>query len=190
MIFGFRAFFILSLLLATVPAHAEWDLDALSRALAAQTAARLDFREERHVSYLTENLVLSGYVARKGERLEKHVLAPITESFVIEGDQIEVETAKGDHYILDLEDHPMMQGVAMALRAGLSGDFTRLHGTFNIREEGDAAGWTLHLVPHTEKLREVLREVTLSGAAGKINRIRIEGVDGDTSVMHLGATQQ
>lgn len=190
MISGFRASLIVSLLLAAVPARADWDLETLSRALATQTATRVDFREERHVSYLSESLLLSGYVARKGERLEKHVLAPITESFVIDGDQVEVETAKGEHYLFDLEDHPMLQGLAMALRAGLSGDFTGLRDTFDILQEGDAADWTLHLVPHTEKLREVLREVTLSGAAGKITRIRIEGADGDASVMHLGAAQQ
>ncbi len=190
MISGFRVFFFLSLLLATVPVRADWDMDTLSRALAAQTDTRVDFREERHVSYLTESLLLTGYVVRKGKRLEKHVLAPITESFVIDGDRVEVETAQGEHHLFDLEDHPMLQGLAMALRAGLSGDFTGIRDTFDIRQQGDAVDWTLHFVPHAGKLREVLREVTLSGADGKIDRIRIEAVGGDTSVMHLRASQQ
>lgn len=183
--FGLSAFLILPLLLSAVPAHAAWDLDALSRALAGQTAARVDFREERHVSYLTESLLLSGYVARNGDRLEKHVLAPITESFVIDGDHVEVETNDGEHYLFALDDHPMLHGLAMALRAGLSGDFSGIRDTFDIRQDGNPAAWTLHLVPRTKSLRAALREVTLSGAAGDIERIRIEGAGGDTSEMTL-----
>ncbi|MEX0693200.1 MAG: LolA-related protein [Rhodospirillales bacterium] len=188
---GLKAFLISLLLLVTaVPARTDWDLQSLSRALAGQTDARVDFREERRVAYLTENLLLSGYVVRKGDRLEKHVLEPITESFVIDGDQVEVETAQGEYYRLDLDDHPMLKGLALALRAGLSGDFTNLDDTFDMHQTGDAAHWTLHLVPHKDQLRAELREVTLSGIGGNIDRIRIEGVNGDTSEMKMGPAEQ
>lgn len=179
------AFWLLCCLIAS-PA-AAWDLASLGAALAKQPDGRVDFTEQRRISYLDTPLTLEGYLLLDGDRLEKHVLAPTTEHFVAEGDHVEIETARGEHHSFNLDDHPMLNALVTALRASLRGDLKALRQEFEVALEGDADAWQLSLVFENERAKpgEAAGAVVLAGARGRVNSIRIEEPDGDTSVMTL-----
>jgi hypothetical protein len=113
------------------------------------------------------------------------VLDPQKESVVFEGDSVTVRTAEGSVHTLDVDDHPMVQGLVAAFQATLQGRMEELAERFSVALEGGEADWRLTLTPKTAAMKEALSAVILSGRAGTIRTIRIETADGDSSVMTL-----
>lgn len=172
--------------LAIGPADAaEWSLESLGAALAETTEGRVSFKERRTVSYLDQPLELEGYVVRQGDRLEKHVTRPAAESIVFEGETVKVETSEGGNHSLDLDDHPLLKGLAFALRASLRGETARLREEFDATLSGNRDDWRLTLSPSEKTVKDVLQEVQLTGSAGQVRTIRIVGENDDSSVMTL-----
>ena len=171
------------------PLHADWPgawgLAQLGEALADAPEGRVAFTETRSVSYLDAPIVLSGYVLRQGNRLEKHIVSPIQESIVIDDTTVQVDTAEGEHHRFDINDHGLIKGLATALRATLIGDLKSLDSQFKVTLSGADSGWTLNLVPLDESVRKSLPGLTLAGAEGFVETIEIEGENGDLSIMTL-----
>jgi len=187
MITGLKTALVVVMCLIPLAAQAAWDLDSLGAALAgaAKHRARVEFHEERHLSYLSAPLESSGYLVRDGDRLEKHVTTPRPARSVIDGNRAEIETADGERHSFMLSDVPLLQGLATALRAALAGDLDRLRRTFDASLEGGRDDWRLRLFPRDQTLRDALRELTLAGSGGTVHRIRLEEAGGDSSVMVL-----
>lgn len=164
---------------------ADWTLETLGRALAAESEGPVPFTERREVAYLDEPLLLSGYVRRDGARLEKHVLDPKRESIVFDGDTVRVRAEDGTERTLNIDDHPLIRGLAVALRATLTGAFDRLTADFEVSLSGPRDDWTLILAPRADTIRAEIERVALTGAAGRVRTIRIEAAEGGSSVMTL-----
>ncbi|MDF1749510.1 MAG: hypothetical protein P1V34_11630 [Alphaproteobacteria bacterium] len=184
--------FALLFLIAASPVRADWPgawgLAQLGESLAETTEGKVRFREFRTVSYLNAPIELSGYVMRRGNRIEKHILSPFQESIVIDGDTVDVDTAEGEHHRFDVNDHGLIKGLATALQATLSGNLLVLEKQFDVILSGAPTGWTLHLTPLEADLRQVLPGITLTGVNGLVETIEIEGEHGDISMMTLQHT--
>jgi len=175
----------LCLALALSTTATAWDVETLGAALADNQGGRVAFTETRHTAYLTAPVELSGVLVREGERLEKHVLAPAPETFIISGGSAEITTATGERHSLALNDHPLLRGLAAALRAALTGQTDRLQRDFDLSLEGDETDWRLRLFPRADDLRITLQEIVLGGRNGQVGLIRIEERNGDISEMLL-----
>lgn len=185
MISGIRVVFALCLLCWAAGASAtDWGLPELGRALGNATEGRVPFREERTVAFLSAPVVSTGYVARHGERIEKHVVAPKRESVILDGSHMEVESEQG-WQSYDIDDHPMLRGLAVALQAGLTGRFAPAEEVFEIALTGDRMDWSVVLTPKPGPTAEVIDEIALQGMDDRIKTIDIRSVEGDRSTMTL-----
>jgi len=184
--------FALLFLGAVFPLRADWPgawgLAQLGESLAEMTEGKVQFREFRTVSYLDAPIVLSGYVMRQGNRIEKHIISPFQESIVIDGNTVDVDTAEGEHHRFDVNDHGLIKGLATALQATLSGNLLALEKQFDVILSGTPTGWTLHLIPLEADLRQALPGIRLTGVNGLVETIEIEGEHGDISMMTLQHT--
>lgn len=185
MISGIRASVAVLLICWSAVAWAsDWGLSELGAALGNATEGRVGFREERTVAYLSSPLVSTGYVARHGDRIEKHVVAPKRESLILDGANMEVESEDG-WQSYDVDDHPMLRGLSAALQAGLTGRFGPAEDVFDIALNGDRNGWSILLSPKPGPVAEAVEEIVLQGAGDRIETIDIRSTDGDRSTMTL-----
>lgn len=191
MISGRKLLYALLLPLFFQPATAaEWNMQALAGALADIGDRQTPFHEKRTASYLDRPLQLSGYVRLSGQRIEKHVTAPTVESIVIEGDRVVIEAAGNARRELDVHDHPLLQGLATALRAALRGDLSNLGKDFEASLQGGMEDWRLELIPRDAEMRVVLQRIDFSGSNGLVQHIRVVGEQGDESLMTLEYDRQ
>lgn len=190
-----------ALLWESVPAAADddvqrapWTLDALMVSLAHTEHRSARFTERRYLAALNEPLDLSGTLAfTPPDRLEKTTLAPSRERLVVEGERLTIErdVDQGDasssslsqRQSLDLGDHPELEALVESIRATLAGDGATLRRLFAVSVEGEPGGWTLGLVPWSERIQTFVRTIRIGGSGGIIQSIAIEQADGDRAVM-------
>lgn len=180
---------LLLALLGCQPAQAgEWDLDTLGQALsAAATPDPIAFTESRQLPYLSEPLVQTGTLLRPSpERLEKHVITPAREDFIIDGGQVTVIRADGGRLDLSIHDNPLLLALAYGLRGVLNGDMDGLQRAFTPALDGTAEDWTLILYPDDESLREAIHSVRVQGQNGQVQTIAIEETGGGGATLTLG----
>ena len=177
---------LLLLLGAVLPAFADSDsLDALMRSLAANPGGHLRFVERKFIALLDAPVESSGtLVYRPPQRLERHTEHPQPESMILDGDTLLLE--RGDRQLrLDLASHPEIGTLVDSIRHTLAGDRAALERTYELTLDGDAALWTLRLVPRASALLTQLRQITVSGHHGQVRSIAILQADGDRSELTL-----
>ena len=88
-----------------------------------------DREEETYSSLLTKPLVTRGVLRfTPPSRLEKNVLEPAHERYVVEGDLVTFESErKRVTRTISLDDYPALRGFVEAFRAGLTGDAVELN---------------------------------------------------------------
>jgi hypothetical protein len=119
-------------------------------------------------------------------RLEKEVLEPYHERYVVEGDLVTFESErKRIKKSISLGDYPGLRGFVEAFRAGLTGDAGRLMQLYDTGIEGTRLKWTLVLRPRDPAGRSMVEDIVFSGSEGRISTIVIHAADGDRSVMAL-----
>ena len=112
----FLALCLLLLVSATVPHNASgeqsptpWDLSQLMSLMAQVPTIRANFIEKKYMAVLTSPLTLSGtlFYSRPGY-LEKHVLLPYEERFLVDGDNLTLENkSKSQKRTLALKNYPV-----------------------------------------------------------------------------------
>jgi uncharacterized protein YqhQ len=118
--------------------------------------------------------------------MEKEVMEPYRERYVIDGDQVLFESArKGIKKTLSLEDYPALRSFVEAFRASFTGDATQLKTVYETTIEGDRRKWTLLLRPQEPAGKSVIDSILFSGAEGRVDTIVVRAPDGDRSVMTL-----
>jgi hypothetical protein len=195
--FARRARTVLSLLLLTagccVPAAsgavdaAGWDIKRLMQELGQVKIAKGRFVERRYLAILTAPLESSGtltYVAP--DRLEKHTLAPRSESLVLERGQLTLESSEPKRRrTIRLEDYPVIGVFVESIRSTLAGDLALLNHLYEVALEGDERKWRMVLKPADPKMQEVVSEIRLSGSRNWIGSIEFLEPGGDRSVMTI-----
>jgi outer membrane lipoprotein-sorting protein len=172
---------------ALASAAAEWGVEQLMQALGAVRSSKARFVERKHMAILSAPLESSGaliYIAPS--RLEKHTLAPRTESLVLEGEELTIAGDKRDQRRrLNLQDYPLARAFVESIRSTLAGDLPTLTRYYRVELEGGERRWRLRLKPSEPGMQEVVSEIRISGEYGSINAIETIETNGDRSVMTI-----
>lgn len=165
----------------------EWTVEQVVASLKEAHLSSVSFVETTYSSLLTEPLTARGVLRfSPPSTLEKEVLAPYRERYLIEGDRITFESERKHlKKTISLEDYPALRSFVDAFRASLTGDAVRLKQTYDTRVDGDRRKWWLSLRPHESAGQAMVDQILLSGSEGRILTITVRSSDGDRSVMTL-----
>jgi len=165
----------------------EWTIEHVVASLKEERESSVSFVETTYSSLLTEPLIARGVLRfLPPSTLEKEVLTPYRERYLIEGDRVTFESErKHIKRTISLEDYPALRSFVEAFRASLTGDAVRLKQTYETRLDGDRRKWWLLLRPHESEGKSMVDQILLSGSEGRIGTITVRSPDGDRSVMTL-----
>jgi outer membrane lipoprotein-sorting protein len=174
----------LALVLAVLPhtAHA-FDIDELMTMMGRVETSSVAFEETKQVATLTAPIVRRGtlrYV--RPDRLQMHVVTPFFERMDIVGNVLTIETKRGVRQI-DLAGEPGAAAWVAGIRATLAGDQSSLARHFTLQLSGQAARWTLTLLPLDPALARVIQRITVDGEQAQLNRIEVDEREGDRTVL-------
>lgn len=185
-------FLLGSLVLSAAPRAAEsvpasWDISQLMQSFSRVKAARARFTEQKYMSILNEPLVTSGLLEfRAPDRLEKHVLKPFEERYLVANDTLVIERpAQGSTRRFILQRYPAIWAFVEGLRATLAGDVASLRRFYSIKLQGTQERWRLDLEPLDKVMQEMVRSIRIQGRDGQINSIEMFEKNGDRSVMTI-----
>ncbi|MGH8726699.1 MAG: LolA-related protein [Burkholderiales bacterium] len=162
-----------------------FDVHELMDTLARVEKSDARFTETKHIALLDKPLVLSGTLSyARPDRLEKNVLSPQSERFVLDGNTLTIE-AKGKRRTLTLEQQPLLRAFVESIRAARAGDLRALERHYQLDLTGSADAWTLTLKPNDSAARKHLKAIVLSGQNEHIVQVEIFETGGDRSIMVL-----
>lgn len=168
-------------------AGADWGVEQLMQALGGVQSSTARFVERKHVTILNAPLESSGTLVYAAPgRLEKHTIAPKTESLVLDGGQLTIENqAQGERRTFALQEHPVIWAFVEGIRSTLAGDLATLTRFYRVGLEGNERRWRLTLKPSEPRMQGVVREIRISGDRNWISAIEIIETGGDRSVMTI-----
>jgi hypothetical protein len=147
--------------------------------------ARVDFREERHNRMLKEALVLTGYLEYLEEgRLRKVVETPFRESFLVEGERIEV-TRGEEVSTIPLGRSKALRTMLGGIEAILAGRTDKLESVFHYTISGSSDDWSLALAPRSRQISRHLVGLTVTGDASSVTSIRFDLDDGEWHLLEI-----
>jgi len=174
------------------PSHGDqssnvWTVEQVVASLKEGRESSVSFEEATYSSLLTEPLMVRGVLRfTPPSTLEKEVLEPYRERYVIEGDRVTFESErKRVKKTISLEDYPALRSFVEAFRASFMGDAAQLKKVYETAVEGTSRQWTLLLRPHDQAGKAVVDYILFSGSEGHIGTIAIHAPDGDRSVMTI-----
>jgi hypothetical protein len=168
-------------------AAAQWEVDTLMMQLAEVKHSEARFVERKYLQVLKAPLELSGTLTytRPG-RLEKRTLKPKLEILTVVDDELTLESpARNERRVLKLQDYPPLWGFVESIRATLGGDIETLERFYRIELEGGPAKWQLYLAPREGKMNEIISLIRIDGSHARVDRIEVQEVRGDRSVMKI-----
>ncbi len=166
--------------------NGPWDLARLMAALRGVRVAEARFEESRRIGLLNQTLRSSGQLSyRAPDRLEKLTTAPQASRVALIGDLLTIEQPDAPARTIALGQMPQIGALVGAVRWTLSGDLPALSAAFVVSLAGDSAGWTLELVPREASVRELVRQVVISGVGVSLRAVRTEQADGDRDDMTI-----
>jgi len=184
-----RAFARLLLVLAAAPltcaqAEPSWSLDQLMIELGRVQHAKARFVERKYLKLLTQPLELTGTLEyRAPDHLERRTLTPKPESFVVDGDVLTLENARGQRRTLALQDNTVLWAFVESIRSTLKGDLGALRRFYDVSLAGGERDWQLSLIPKQPRMSAIISLILIGGTDGKIGTVEIREAKGDRSVM-------
>jgi hypothetical protein len=168
-------------------ANDGWTVEQVVASLTEGRETAVPFEEATYSSLLTEPLIVRGVLRfLPPMRLEKEVLEPYRERYIIEGDQVTFESErKHAKKTISLEEYPALRSFVDAFRASFTGDAAQLQQVYETRLEGNRRKWVLLLRPHDPAGKAIVDSIQFSGSEGRLATITIRAPDGDRSVMTL-----
>lgn len=175
-----------AMLLAMQPAWpAGWDIEQLMQSLARTKQGRATFTEKKYIAVLEKPVESSGELSYSApDRLEKKTIKPKPETMLLEGGVLTIERGKRRH-VLQLQDYPELAGFIDSIRGTLAGDRKALERSFKLQLEGDAARWTLTLLPSDIRMAQTVQQIRIAGSHDNLRTIDILQTDGDRSSMNV-----
>lgn len=168
-------------------ASSEWTVEQVMASIKEGREPTVSFEETTYSLLLTKPLVARGVLRfTPPSRLEKEVLEPSRERYVVEGDLVTFESErKRVTRTISLDDYPALRGFVEAFRAGVTGDSALLKRLYETVLDGHRRQWVLQLRPRDPAAKTMLDSIQFSGSEGRIHSITIRLPDGDRSVMTL-----
>ena len=142
------------------------------------------FEETKQVAALTAPIVRRGTLRYdRPDRLEMRVETPYFERMDIVGNALTIESRRGIRQV-DLASAPGLAAWVAAIRATLAGDRPTLARHFAFRVGGQAARWTLTLLPIDPALAPASSSASPSTARRRRStRIEVDERMGDRTVL-------
>jgi len=166
-------------------ARESWNLATLMATIAVQKEARVRFVEEKHFSFMDQDLVSFGMLYyQPPDMLTREVYKPEKQRFVVKGMHLTMEE-NDESRTVDLSEYPQARIFIDAFRATLMGDIEMLRQLFTVTLEGDAQQWTMWLRPHDAAMSRLVTEILLRGREDRLQNIETRESDGDYSLMRL-----
>ncbi len=171
--------------LAMADQGAEWNLSTLMQALAQHQSGRASFVDTKTMAMLDAPIASSGELRFAApDFLEMRTLKPKPQTIILLANQLTVELGGRSHQ-LNLDDHPDIAVLVNSIRATLNGDLNLLQRDYVVGLSGDAARWTLNLVPVDPRARQRVRAIRIEGRQGQVRSIAVLQTDGDHSLMTI-----
>lgn len=162
-------------------------LDQLMKLLAQRKHGTVTYAEEDYLAILDRPVKSSGVLVYDApDRLEKRTLKPRRESLVLQGDDLTVQRGHRT-YRMQLSAYPQVAPLIDAVRDTLAGNEEALEKVFEVELSGALEDWKLQLMPLDRSVARKVKSVEIAGARDAIRSVEILQVDGDRSVMTLGA---
>jgi Outer membrane lipoprotein carrier protein LolA-like len=177
-------------LLMPRPARARaFDLVQVTTLLAKNRSGQARFTEERTVSGLDLPLHAAGTLSFTApDRFTRTTTEPRAESMEVQGNQLLLKRG-GRTRQMAVDAIPELMALIEAVRGTLTGNAALLRSVFNTRVEGNAARWTLTLVPRDAQLAQQVRELKITGLHSDMRSVELWLAGGDRSVMSIEPLQ-
>lgn len=171
-------------LLALSPAPAlAWGLPEMMAAMASVRSERAHFMEKKNLSILQEPIQTAGLLEyRSPDFLKKETVTPTSDTLEVEGDWLRIDSDQTKQRI-HLPSYPMLQALVEAVRSTMAGDLPRLEQFYSVHFHGNESRWVLELEPLISEVRDRLVRTIIAGHGNRIDFIRTEEKDGDSSEM-------
>ncbi len=168
------------------PARAQaFDLGALTALLARVKSGEATFVETRRIEMLDRTLQSSGRLSFKApDTFVRETLKPRHEKLAVDGNALTMSLGERSR-TMQLDASPEAAVIVEALRGTLTGNRATLERLFETTVSGDAADWSLKLVPRDLRLRGQVSSVRVSGRDAVAHEVRVQLADGDRSVMTI-----
>jgi len=177
----FRA--LVLLLIPAITHAAGWDIEQLMGQLAQTRYSHVRFSEKKSIAILDQPVESSGELFYSApDRLEKRTLKPRAETMLVEGGALVIERGR-KRYRLQLQDYPELAAFIDSIRGTLAGDRKTLERNYRLTLEGNAARWTLLLLPTQERMQAVVKQIRILGVRDEVRSVEITQADGDSSLM-------
>lgn len=174
-------------LIAMTPAAGAFDMAELMMLMGRVETSRVAFEETKQVAALTAPIVRRGTLRYdRPDHLEMRVTTPYFERMDVNGNTLTIESKRGIRQV-DLAGTPGLAAWVAAIRATLAGDQPTLARHFAFQVRGQAARWTLSLLPIDPALAQVISRITIDGAEAQISRIEVDERMGDSTVLIVQA---
>lgn len=161
-----------------------WGLEQLMIELGSAPHGKARFVERKYLKILKQPMELKGTLEyRSPGYLERRTLTPKPESFIVDGDRLTLENARGQRRAFALQDNPVLWAFVESIRATLMGDLAALNRFYNVALDGAEQGWRLSLTPKQPKMAAIIASIQISGSGGRVHSIEIRETQGDRSVM-------
>jgi len=162
-----------------------FDLTELMQLLAKVKAGEAVFTEKRSVAMLERTLESSGRLSFEApDTFVRETLKPRQERLAVVGNMVTMSTGQRSRTV-PLDSVPEAAVIVEAIRGTLTGNRDAIDRNFSASVTGNAARWTLELVPRTPRLRELVLSVRVSGQQAVVNEVVVAMADGDRSVMSI-----
>ena len=181
-----RALAAVATALACTLAHAAgFDVAQLMALLKSAHPGRATYQETKYIAVLDHPVETSGTLSfTPPDHLEKRGEGLDAETLVADRDTVVIERA-GRRQTLSLAQYPEIGVFVESIRGTLAGDRAALERAYELSLAGDAARWTLTLVPRATSLQRIVKKIAIEGLQGRVWRVEIDQADGDRSVMTI-----
>jgi hypothetical protein len=174
---------------AAVLAQGGFTTEVLMRELAANPAAAVAFTETRHSTALKVPLVTTGELRfERPSRLERRVVSPVEERYVVDGDLVTIERRGTPPRTLALASQPALAAFLESIRATLRGDLDALRRLYRVELAGEARDWSLVLLPADPELAALIVSIRIAGNGGKLAGMEVLEASGDRVVTRFAGT--
>jgi hypothetical protein len=110
-------------------------------------------------------------------------VTPRPESFVVDGDRLRLEDARGRKRTFALQDNALLWAFVESIRSTLNGDLPQLERFYGVAFEGGRAAWRLSLTPKQPRMSALIDVIRITGSGDRIDTVEIDQAQGDRSVM-------
>ena len=169
-----------------VPLATDFGLEQLAGLLHRDAASTAGFHELQYRRVLKEPIERRGELHFEPPALfEKRVLAPVVETYRIEGESLSMALPGRATRQLSLRNQPLLGGLLLGFKAIVSGELKTLAATFTTTVSGSPEDWRLELHPIQADVSRYIDVIRITGRGSEPLRFEVLERSGDRTVTEI-----